>query len=78
MNAVRTIPTLVHDTHHPEDLDSGGDDHIADVCRYALAMLHEAKSPTPLDPLQTFVMKHKEQSRVNPANLSRFYANRKR
>jgi len=78
VNAVRTIPTLVHDTHHPEDLDSGGDDHIADVCRYALAMLHEAKSPTPLDPLQTFVMKHKEQSRVNPANLSRFYANRKR
>lgn len=34
---IRTIPTLVHDEHSPEDLDSNGEDHAADEWRY-LAM----------------------------------------
>jgi hypothetical protein len=31
---IRTLPTLVHDPSHPEDLDSDGEDHAADALRY--------------------------------------------
>lgn len=32
---IRTIPVLQHDPHKPEDLDTEGEDHVADECRYA-------------------------------------------
>jgi hypothetical protein len=35
-NLVRTLPMLVHDQTHPEDLDTDGEDHAADALRYAL------------------------------------------
>jgi hypothetical protein len=31
----RTVPTLQHDENNPEDLDTDGEDHIADEFRYA-------------------------------------------
>lgn len=31
---IRTIPTLVHDDHKPEDLDTSLEDHVADEWRY--------------------------------------------
>ena len=31
---IRTIPELCYDTHNPEDLDTEGEDHIADEWRY--------------------------------------------
>lgn len=31
---IRTIPTLIHDEHKPEDLDTHGEDHAADDWRY--------------------------------------------
>lgn len=31
---IRTIPSLIYDDHKPEDLDSDGEDHIADETRY--------------------------------------------
>jgi hypothetical protein len=31
-NTIRTIPTLTHDPDKPEDLDTGLDDHCADMC----------------------------------------------
>lgn len=31
---IRTIPLLVYDEHKPEDLDSDGEDHVADEWRY--------------------------------------------
>jgi hypothetical protein len=31
----RTVPTLQHDDDDPEDLDTDGEDHIADEVRYA-------------------------------------------
>ena len=31
---IRTIPLLQYDEHKPEDLDTDGEDHIADSCRY--------------------------------------------
>lgn len=32
---LRTVPVLQHDPHRPEDLDTEGEDHIADEARYA-------------------------------------------
>lgn len=33
-NFIRTIPMLQYDEHKPEDLDTDGEDHIADAFRY--------------------------------------------
>lgn len=35
-NFIRTIPLLMYDEHKPEDLDTDGEDHIADAWRYML------------------------------------------
>ncbi len=35
---IRTIPTLIYSKHHPEDLDTDGEDHIADETRYMCMM----------------------------------------
>jgi hypothetical protein len=32
---LRTLPALQHDPDRPEDLDTGGEDHVADETRYA-------------------------------------------
>lgn len=32
---IRTVPVLQHDTDRPEDLDTDGEDHVADEARYA-------------------------------------------
>lgn len=31
---IRSLPSLIHDDTHPEDLDTHGDDHAADALRY--------------------------------------------
>lgn len=33
---IRTIPLLMYDDHRPEDLDTDGEDHVADEARYFL------------------------------------------
>ena len=33
---IRTIPLLMYDEHKPEDVDTSGEDHVADECRYFL------------------------------------------
>ncbi len=45
-NAIRTIPALVHSESMVEDLDSDGEDHIADEVRY-MCMLHPVKAIIP-------------------------------
>ena len=54
---IRTIPLLVYDEHRPEDLDTTGEDHVADEVRY-MCMLNPinppisvGKPPKPYDPL---------------------------
>ncbi len=47
-DSIRTIPALVHDTNKPEDIDSRGEDHAADVDRYFLMSLHERRTAKPL------------------------------
>lgn len=45
---IRTIPTLEHDPHDVEDLDSEGEDHIADMWRYVcMANVIEPLVPEP-------------------------------
>ena len=33
---IRTMPLLQYDDHKPEDLDTSGEDHVADEVRYFL------------------------------------------
>jgi len=75
-NSIATIPTLVHDDKHPEDLDSDGDDHAADAISYGLQQLHESRSPEPKDPLEIKLAQFKKQYAVSPHNLNRYYGRR--
>lgn len=74
-NAIKTIPTLIHDEHRPEDLDSDGDDHIADGVSYGLQYLHESKSPKPKDKIERMLDRLKEKTTASPYNLNKFYSN---
>jgi len=62
-NLIRTLPALVHDDLHPEDVNTKSEDHAADELRYFLQTLREGFTPRPL----TFVerrlkeMKEKEE-----------------
>lgn len=60
-NAIRTIPTLIHDDRHPEDLDTSGDDHAADAISYGLQLLHEQESPKPLSIVEQRIKHLQEQ-----------------
>ncbi len=55
---IRTLPTLQYSRLSPEDVDSDGEDHIADETRYLCMMVpvcqqaaHSERIPTVLDPL---------------------------
>lgn len=54
-NLVRTFPLAQHDSNNAEDMDTHGDDHALDSCRYLLAVRpisaqHRAeRRPTTLD-----------------------------
>ena len=48
-NFIRTIPLLQYDEHKPEDLDTDGEDHIADSWRYML-MSRPIKPRIPVKP----------------------------
>lgn len=54
---IRTIPSLVYDERNVEDIDTDGEDHIYDMCRYVLMespispRQNEEKPPAGDDPL---------------------------
>ncbi len=54
---IRTIPTLVYDQKHVEDLDTAQEDHIYDECRYVMMdspirpRKNVLQQPKPYDPL---------------------------
>ncbi len=54
---IRTIPSLVYDDKHVEDIDTDGEDHIYDECRYVLmerpiaARKPVERKPREFDPL---------------------------
>lgn len=47
INAIRTIPTLVHDTHRPEDVDTEGEDHAYDAITYLIQKLEDTRTRDP-------------------------------
>lgn len=71
-DSVRTIPTLVHDEHKPEDLNSMGEDHAADVDRYLLASLHEMKPAKPLNDVEKKLQQLRNKDDYQ-TNLNEFY-----
>lgn len=46
---IRTMPLLMYDDHKPEDIDTDGEDHIADAVRY-LCMARPIKPRRPVEP----------------------------
>lgn len=69
LNSIRTIPSLIHDEHKPEDVDSDGEDHAADETRYLLMSLHERVSPKPLNDIERKLKALKEREDINPLEL---------
>ena len=69
-DSIRTIPSLIHDEKNPEDLDTRGEDHPADVDRYFLTSLHEQKT----NPPKTGVEKIIEQKRQMRQDLTKLYS----
>lgn len=59
-NLIRTITTLIHDEHKPEDLDTDGEDHAADDLRYFLQTLREQKSAPKENVVQKRIRELKE------------------
>ena len=76
LNAIRTIPTLIHDDRKPEDLDTDGEDHAADAISYTLLALHESKSPLPKDPIEIKLEKFKEKYSLSAHNIGDLYSRR--
>ncbi len=60
-DSIRTIPTLVHDELHPEDVDTDGEDHAADVDRYFLMSLHERHAEKPLSDVEKKLQRLKQE-----------------
>lgn len=49
--AIRTLPLLIYDEHRPEDIDTDGEDHIADALRYGcMARMIAPRPHVPRDP----------------------------
>ena len=65
LNSIRTIPQLIHDEKHPEDLDTRGEDHAADCDRYFLASLHERSVPRPKTEAEKIILSMQGQTTPN-------------
>ncbi len=72
LDSIRSIPTLIHDELHPEDLDTQGDDHWADADRYFLMSLHERKTTPPPSEAEK-KLKQMQDSYAPQFNLGSFY-----
>lgn len=44
-NLIRTIPLAIHDDKNPDDVDTDGEDHAIDECRYILQTFRDQKVP---------------------------------
>ena len=57
---IRTIPALIYDERHVEDIDTDGEDHIYDELRYLLMLNpispreHTRPAPVEADPLDLY------------------------
>jgi phage terminase large subunit len=44
-NMIRTLPILIHDKNNPDDVDTNGEDHGPDECRYILQTFRDQSVP---------------------------------
>lgn len=72
-DSIRTIPTLVHDKIKPEDLDSDGEDHAADVDRYFLTSLHERPGMKTKSPIEKKLEEYQRVNEFSGAKANDFY-----
>jgi len=63
-NAIRTIPTLIHDDKNPDDVDTDGEDHAADEIGYFLQTLRESKTPRPLNMVEKMLKQMQEEESI--------------
>lgn len=69
VDSIRTIPALVHDKIHPEDIDTNSEDHAADVDRYLLMSLHERKGNRSMTDTEKKLEQLKKVTSTEPWNL---------
>ncbi len=60
VNMIRTIPLLVHDDLHPEDVNIKGEARAADELRYFLQTLREKHTQRPLTLVERRLKEMKE------------------
>lgn len=60
-DSIRTIPSLIHDEHRPEDVETKSEDHAGDECRYLLMSIHEGKSTKPMNDTEKKLQQMKQQ-----------------
>lgn len=72
-NSIRTLPTLIHDDRRPEDINTKGEDHVADCLRYFLLSLHERKSLIPMTEGERRLARVRQESEISPVKLNEFY-----
>ncbi len=68
-DSIRTIPSLIHDDHKPEDVDTDGEDHAADPDRYLLVSLHERQTAKPLTDVEKKLAALKQATSKEPWKL---------
>src|SRR3990167_4742175 len=69
LDSIRTIPSLIHDEHRPEDVDTQGEDHAGDADRYFLMSLHERASTKPLSEVERKLKENKDREERLPYQL---------
>ncbi|MCH7748247.1 MAG: hypothetical protein IH939_09130 [Acidobacteria bacterium] len=74
VNAIRTIPALVHDRNKPEDVDTRGEDHSYDAITYLLQKLEDATTEKPRTSVEQkfFAMKKAEETSIGQSVNTRF------
>jgi phage terminase large subunit len=77
VNAIRTIPSLVHDEHRVEDVDTDLEDHPYDAIRYGIMSRRVRKSQKPLTGVEAKLKAWKDQDTLTPANFNKFYSNKR-
>jgi hypothetical protein len=60
-NIIRTIPELIYDEKHVEDIDGKSDDHAYDALTYLIQKLENTKTAKPLNTIEQKIFKMKQE-----------------
>ena len=73
LDSIRTIPSLIHDDIRPEDLNTRGEDHCADVDRYFLMSLHERIPYVKKTEIEKKLEQFQQKDSLTMQGLNKFY-----